>query len=116
MGIGGDKEAPEDQQRRPEVVQDPDEGHYPHERPLQGGWKQLPDGQWISTTEDEHKYEVICKQCGDNGGRIEDQPEPAKELRGPYSSWRMARYAWSRHKGSGGAITRINDRATNCPQ
>ena len=54
---------------------------------------------------------MICQGCGDNGGRFEDQPEAAKELRGPNSSWRMARYAWSRHKGSEGAITRIEERS-----
>jgi len=71
----------------------PDTGHYPYARPLRGGWRKQSDGKWESTLEDEHECEVICEQCGDSGGRVEDQPEAAKELRGPYSKHKATHVA-----------------------
>ena len=75
----------------------PDSGHYPYARPLRGGWRKQSDGTWGSTIEDEHVCEVICEQCGDSGGRIEDQPEAAKELRGPYTSKHKATHVAKKH-------------------
>jgi hypothetical protein len=55
------------------------------------------NGAWEPTIEDEHKCEVICEQCGDSGDRVEDQPEAAKSLRGPYSSKHKATHVAKKH-------------------
>lgn len=75
----------------------PDTGHYPYARPLRGGWRKQPDGSWKSTIEDPHEWEVICEQCGDRSGRFEDEPEAAKELRGPYNSKHKATHIAKKH-------------------
>ena len=83
--------------KEPPDESQPDTGHYPYARPLRGGWKQQSDGKWEFTAEDEHKWEVICERCGDRGGRIQDQPEAARRLRGPYSSEHKARHIAKKH-------------------
>jgi len=75
----------------------PDSGHYPYARPLRGGWRKQSNGTWESTLEDEQECEVICEQCGDSGDRIEDQPEAAQALRGPYPSKHKATHVAKKH-------------------
>jgi hypothetical protein len=41
------------------------------------GWRQSPDVVPFA-------WEVVCAECGDDGGPAELQPEDARALRGPY--------------------------------
>jgi len=75
----------------------PDSGHYPYGRPTRGGWKKQPDGSWKSTVEDDKTWEVVCEQCGDDGGPVDAQPSDAKELRGPYASRHKAKHIADKH-------------------
>lgn len=106
MTVGGGMDGlnaflPDGWLRRPtDTVDDspePDTSHYPYARPLRGGWQKQLDGKWECTIEDQHEWEVICEQCGDRSGRVEDQPESARELRGPYDSKHKATHVAKKH-------------------
>lgn len=47
------------------------------------------------------EYEVICPDCGDDGGPLPEQPPEAQAARGPYPDAAAARRAVARHTGSG---------------
>ncbi|MDN5749740.1 MAG: hypothetical protein L0H64_14675 [Pseudonocardia sp.] len=44
-------------------------------------------------------YEVICPDCGDSGGPLDEQPETAQGVRGPYADVAAAKRAMERHTG-----------------
>lgn len=51
--------------------------------------------EWrVTYPDDARAWEVMCPDCGDDGGPIDLQPEPARALRGPYptqdEAWRVA--------------------------
>jgi hypothetical protein len=48
---------------------------------------------------DPTKWEVICPDCGDGGGRLEVQSDYVQRLRGPYRSKTTARRALEQHIG-----------------
>ena len=73
------------------------EPHFPYVRPLRLGWAQAEDGSWHHASEDHHKWEVVCAQCGDTDGPANRQHEPAKTLRGPYDSKHAAHRAVKHH-------------------
>jgi hypothetical protein len=71
--------------------------HFPYARRLHLGWHQNVDGRWIAAREDEHRWEVICAECGDTDGPAENQSIPVQRLRGPYVSKHRATHAATRH-------------------
>ena len=77
--------------------QQPPSGHYPYARPLRTGWTRTATGDWVAFAEDPHQWEVYCQQCGDTDGPADDQPDRARELRGPYSSKHKAEHVAKRH-------------------
>jgi hypothetical protein len=58
-------------------------GHHPIARPLHLGWTKNARGHWVSRSEDDHLWAVICEECGDSDGPIETQSEIVKARRGP---------------------------------
>ncbi len=46
------------------------------------------------------RFEVICPDCGDDGGPFEDQPDAVQQVRGPYRDTAQAREAVQRHTGA----------------
>ena len=47
------------------------------------------------------RFEVICPDCGDDGGPFDEQPAPVQQVRGPYPDFVEARRAVARHTGAG---------------
>ena len=47
------------------------------------------------------QFEVICPDCGDDGGPFDEQPAPVQQVRGPYPDVQQARQAVARHTGAG---------------
>lgn len=45
------------------------------------------------------QFEVVCPDCGDNGGPYADQPPAAQAVRGPYAGRDTARAAALEHTG-----------------
>ncbi len=71
--------------------------HFPYARPLRLRWRHSADGRWTSDVEDERLWEVFCAECGDTDGPAENQPEPIRHLRGPYSSEHKATHVAKQH-------------------
>jgi hypothetical protein len=71
--------------------------HFPGVRPLRSGWDKDAAGAWESSAEEPGQWEVVCRQCGDEDGPAADQPEAARQLRGPYGSKRRAGRAAVQH-------------------
>jgi hypothetical protein len=46
-------------------------------------------------------FEVICPNCGDDGGAYADQPPAVQAVRGPYRGVIAARAAAHEHTGGG---------------
>jgi hypothetical protein len=62
------------------------ETHHPLIRAMHIEWIQEPDGVWVASEErDERRWEVVCGQCGDDGGAPTEQTGNARRLRGPFS-------------------------------
>jgi len=74
-----------------------DHRHFPYPRPLHVGWRRDRQGCWVSETTDDTQWEVVCAQCGDSGGPIEDEQEGVRLLRGPYASKHKAKHAATEH-------------------
>jgi len=72
-------------------------GQYPYARPLRTGWTRNPTGDWVACAEDPQRWEVFCEQCGNTDGPADDQPDPARELRGPYAPKHKAEHVVKRH-------------------
>jgi len=47
------------------------------------------------------RFEVICPDCGDDGGAFDDQPAAVRGVRGPHADFTEARRAVARHTGAG---------------
>ena len=77
---------------------DPDTGHHPYVRHVRLGWHRDKYGQWVPDAEDESHWEVICRQCGDTEGPVDEQPKSAKEVRGPYPTHHKAEHAAKKHE------------------
>ena len=75
----------------------PDHSHYPYARHVHIGWSRDPLGQWVSATEDESQWEVVCPQCGDTDGPAEGQSKSVRTLRGPYPNKRKAQRVVRQH-------------------
>jgi hypothetical protein len=71
--------------------------HFPYARRLRLGWRHDADGHWASEAEDERRWEVFCAECGDTDGPAENQAEPIRHLRGPYSSEHKAKHVAKKH-------------------
>jgi hypothetical protein len=80
-----------------DAEQAPFSGHYPYARPLRTGWTRNASGHWEASAEDPHQWEVFCEQCGDTDGPADDQPDPARSIRGPYPSKHRAEHVAKRH-------------------
>jgi hypothetical protein len=49
-------------------------------------WMKQTDGVWTASEErDGRRWEVVCEQCGDDGGPPTEQTRNARLLRGPFS-------------------------------
>lgn len=71
--------------------------HYPFVRHVRLRWHRDAHGRWESDEFDDSQWEVVCPQCGDEDGPIDELRAEARELRGPYSSEHKARHAAERH-------------------
>jgi hypothetical protein len=71
--------------------------HFPYARHLLLGWHQDQDGTWVGGQEDERRWEVFCRECGDTDGPTEAQSEVVQRLRGPYPSEHNAKHAAKKH-------------------
>ncbi len=71
--------------------------YFPYARRLRIGWRTDADGCWISDLEDERLWEVFCAECGDTDGPADNQTEPIRQLRGPYSSEHKAKHVATNH-------------------
>jgi hypothetical protein len=71
--------------------------HFPYARRLHLDWHQNVDGPWIAAREDDHRWEVICAECGDEDGPAENQSISVQQLRGPYVSKHRAAHAATMH-------------------
>lgn len=71
--------------------------HFPYARHLLVGWHRDQNGAWVADAEDERRWEVFCRECGDTDGPAELQSEPVQHLRGPYSSEHKAKHAATKH-------------------
>jgi hypothetical protein len=71
--------------------------HFPYARRLPLGWHQDQNGMWVSAEEDERRWEVFCRECGDTDGPTDTQTEAVRRLRGPYSSEHKAKHAATKH-------------------
>jgi hypothetical protein len=74
-----------------------DRSHYPYTRRLKLGWRRTAEDQWVADGEDAERWEVVCTQCGDTDGPVEEQAPPVQPLRGPYESRHEARHAEAEH-------------------
>ncbi len=70
--------------------------HFPHARRLRLGWRDV-GGRWVAAQEDEHRWEVVCVECGDADGPAENQSASVQRLRGPYGSEHKAKHAATKH-------------------
>jgi hypothetical protein len=62
------------------------ETHHPLIRAMHIEWMQQADGVWTASEErDDGRWEVVCGQCGDDGGAPTEQTRNARRLRGPFS-------------------------------
>ena len=71
--------------------------HFPDARRLVLGWHRDQGGKWVEGAEDERRWEVFCRECGDTDGPAEAQSETVQRLRGPYPSERKANHAAKKH-------------------
>jgi hypothetical protein len=71
--------------------------HFPYARRLLLGWHQDQNGKWVSAKEDERRWEVFCRECGDTDGPAETQTEAVQRLRGPYPSEHKATHVATKH-------------------
>jgi hypothetical protein len=71
--------------------------HYPYDRHLRTGWRRDLQGRWVADFEDDSRWEVFCAECVDSDGPAENQSEPVRVLRGPYSSQHKATHAADKH-------------------
>ena len=71
--------------------------HFPSARRLPLGWHQDQNGTWVSAKEDERRWEVFCRECGDTDGPVETQTEVVQRLRGPYPSEHKAKHVATKH-------------------
>jgi hypothetical protein len=63
-------------------------------RQVGGPLERDPDTQlWIIP------FEVVCPDCGDDGGAFDAQPPHVQDIRGPYPGPSAALDALSEHKG-----------------
>ncbi len=46
------------------------------------------------------RFEVICPDCGDDGGPFDDQPDTVQVVRGPYPDFAAARRGVAEHTGA----------------
>jgi hypothetical protein len=59
--------------------------HHPSIRAIHIEWIEQTDGVWTASEErDERRWEVVCRQCGDDGGPPTEQTGNARRLRGPF--------------------------------
>jgi hypothetical protein len=69
-------------------------GHVASTRPQPATYTRADDGWRVSPEVVPFAWEVVCAECGDDGGPVELQPEAARALRGPYRTrdegWRVA--------------------------
>ena len=71
--------------------------HFPYARRLVLSWQRDQGGKWVEGAEDERRWEVVCRECGDADGPVEAQSEAVQRLRGPYLSEHKARHAATKH-------------------
>lgn len=85
---------------------DDGEQHLPYVRPRHIDWHRDDHGNWVSGANDETQWEVICAQCGDTAGPIDEEGEGVRVLRGPYSTRHRARQAANQHAEQWASPTR----------
>jgi hypothetical protein len=71
--------------------------HFPYARHVVLGWHRGQDGTWVAGPEDERRWEVFCRECGDTDGPVEAQSEAVQRLRGPYPNEHKAKHAAKKH-------------------
>ena len=72
--------------------------HVPITRAQPAECARMPDGTWRSIDPDHPaRWEVICTECGDDQGPIEDQTPFVRDLRGAYRSEEAALQAATVH-------------------
>ena len=71
--------------------------HFPYVRSRRTAWRRDAQGNWISDGDDESQWEVICAQCGDGAGPIDEEDEGVRLLRGPYATKHTAKHAANEH-------------------
>ncbi len=76
-----------------------DHHHYPYARQVRVGWHRDAAGKWAYTSVDDHLWEVVCQQCGDTDGPVENQAPEVRKLRGPYRGKHQAKHAAGKHFG-----------------
>ena len=57
--------------------------HFPSARRLVLSWHQDQSGKWVAGAEDERRWEVFCRECGDTDGPAEAQSEAVQRLPRP---------------------------------
>jgi hypothetical protein len=67
--------------------------HTPSTRIQPASYTREDDGWRVTYHDDPNVWEVICPDCGDDGGPIENQSAEVRTLRGPYptkdEAWRV---------------------------
>jgi hypothetical protein len=73
-------------------------------------------GQWVPDLVDEHTWELICRECGDNEGLAEAQTRAVRSLRGSYPSRHKAEHAARHHSKEFGGQPFILPAITDRPR
>jgi hypothetical protein len=64
-------------------------------------WHRTPGGQWgFSDPVETGQWEVVCSDCGDDGGPHGEQTEKVQRVRGPYPTQGEAERASTQHTGT----------------
>jgi hypothetical protein len=71
--------------------------HVPYVRPRPTEWQRDEQGNWVSEAFDDTQWELICAQCGDTAGPIDEEEEGVRRLRGPYPTRHKAKHAANEH-------------------
>jgi len=77
---------------------DPEHQHYPYVRHVRVALHRDGYGQWMSESWENSQWEVICAECGDTEGPLDEQTVEVRRLRGPYVSRHKAERAAHGHE------------------
>ena len=61
-------------------------------------WSESNGSRLITSTS--NMYEMICVECGDDGGLYADQSEAIQRIRGPYPNPERGTHAMQAHMGA----------------